>query len=612
MHPNAVGRRLDSLPALAVQGKPINGLFRLLASPVVWEEAYGRIATNHGDATAGADGQSLDGFSRQRLQSIIDRVMTDTYRFTPARRVYIPKTNGKRPLGIPTGDDKLVQAAVALLLERVYEPVFSDRSHGFRGGRSCHTALDEIKRTWTGTVWFVEADIESFFDRLDHDRLLGLLARRIADKRLLRLIRGMLKAGYLEHWVFHRTYSGTPQGGVISPLLANIYLHELDEFMQATIEAFTSGGRVRRRNPEWMRLTYQIRVRRRRIDELAGTQGSESTITALKAEIRDLQEHQRSVPSGDPFDPGWRRMRYCRYADDFLIGIVGSREDAAAILRRVEDFLAGLGLRCKPEKTRVVKATEGVQFLAYEVRVLNSAPVRKIRRDGRYTYRRCGVGRVALYIPKQHVRAFCADHGYGDYDQMRSTSVTRRLHLDDAEIVLAFNAELRGLANYYALADAIMPLHRLGSITHRSLMATLAHKHRTTTGQQYRRLMQPDGRWAVRYMVKGKTRATRVWMVKDLNRKPRSHASVDQIATATWLTVSRNPLIDRLNAGRCEWCGATDKAYEVHHRKPLRDLGPNASPLDQALVGRNRRRIVLCVDCHQQAHAHKPPVNRRK
>ena len=159
MHPDAVRRRLDSLPALAVQGKPINGLFRLLASPVVWEQAYGRIASNKGDATPGVDGTSLDGFSRQRLQSVIDRVMTDTYRFTPARRVYIPKTNGRRPLGIPNGDDKLVQAAVALLLERIYEPVFSDRSHGFRAGRSCHTALDEIKRTWTGTVWFVSAPI---------------------------------------------------------------------------------------------------------------------------------------------------------------------------------------------------------------------------------------------------------------------------------------------------------------------------------------------------------------------------------------------------------------------------------------------------------------------
>ena len=178
--------------------------------------------------------------------------------------------------------------------------------------------------------------------------------------------------------------------------------------------------------------------------------------------------------------------------------------------------------------------------------------------------------------------------------------------------MLAFNAELRGLANYYALADAIMPLHRLGSIAHRSLMATLAHKHRTTTAAQYRRLKRPDGRWAVHYMVNGKARTARVWMVKDLDRRPRSYASVDQIATATWLTVSRNPLIDRLNAGRCEWCGATGKTYEVHHRKPLRDLGPNTTPLDRALASRNRRRIVLCEDCHKQAHAHKPPVNRRK
>ena len=245
MLPESIRRRLDSIRNLSRQGKRINGLFRLMLSPLLWEQAYAESAPNRGALTRGVTDNTLDRFSLERVHSLISRVSAGTYRFTPVRRVYIPKPDGKklRPLGVPTADDKLVQGVVKLLLEAIYEPVFSHRSHGFRRNCSCHTALSVIQDSWNGIKWVVDVDVVGFFDNIDHGILLDLLRKRIEDERFIHLIARMLKAGYMEHWTFHATFSGTPQGGVVSPILANIYLHELDEFLAEMKARFDRGKR---------------------------------------------------------------------------------------------------------------------------------------------------------------------------------------------------------------------------------------------------------------------------------------------------------------------------------------------------------------------------------
>ena len=183
------------------------------------------------------------------------------------RRIYIPKRSSdkKRPLGIPTGDDKLVQEVARILLERIYEPIFSDDSHGFRSQRSCHTALRQIHKQWTGIKWFAEFDISGFFDSMNHSLLVELLEKKIDDKRFIKLIKCMLKAGYLEDFQYHPTYSGTPQGGVISPILSNIYLHELDTFVMKLQNSFTQ-GKKRKANPQHKRITNQMTQIRKKIN----------------------------------------------------------------------------------------------------------------------------------------------------------------------------------------------------------------------------------------------------------------------------------------------------------------------------------------------------------
>ena len=282
-------------------GLPCTQLYRQMFNRELYLLAYGNIYSNQGAMTPGASEETADGMSEDKIDQITGLMRHERYRFSPARRVYIPKKNGKlRPLGLPSWSDKLVGEVVRLLLEAYYEPVFSERSHGFRKGRGCHTALREINNTWTGTTWFIEGDISDCFGSLDHEILLGILAEKIHDQRFLRLIRNMLKAGYLEDWEYHETLSGSPQGGVVSPILSSIYLHKLDEFVeQELIPQYTRGAR-RKENPEYKRVKNRLARARQRGD---------------RAAARDLDKQLRTLPSVDPADPGYRRLRYLRYAD---------------------------------------------------------------------------------------------------------------------------------------------------------------------------------------------------------------------------------------------------------------------------------------------------------
>jgi retron-type reverse transcriptase len=239
------------------RGLPCDELYRQLFNPQLYLLAYGRIYSNQGAMTAGATQETVDGMSLGKIDRIIEAMRFERYRFRPVRRTLIPKKNGKtRPLGLPTWSDKLVGEVVRLLLEAYYEPIFSDRSHGFRPGRGCHTALREVAHTWTGTTWFVEGDVADCFGSLDHEVMLSTLAQNIHDHRFLRLVRTMLTAGYLEDWVWHETLSGAPQGGVASPILSNIYLHRLDRFVETVLIPEYTRGHLRNRNPEYRKVEY--------------------------------------------------------------------------------------------------------------------------------------------------------------------------------------------------------------------------------------------------------------------------------------------------------------------------------------------------------------------
>ncbi|MCL4531927.1 MAG: reverse transcriptase/maturase family protein, partial [Actinobacteria bacterium] len=263
------------------RGLPLERLYRQLFNRELYLLAYGRIYRNKGAMTPGTTPETVDGMSLAKIDAMIDELRRERYRWTPVRRTYIPKKSGKvRPLGIPTWSDKLLQEVVRLILEAYFEPQFSDHSHGFRPGKGCHTALREIHHNWVGTTWFVEGDIHACFDSLDHKVLLSILAERIHDGRFLRLIDELLKAGYLEDWKLHSTLSGSPQGGIVSPILANIYLDRLDSFVETTLLPMYNRGTRRRVNPTYSRM--QSKSQRLR------SQGRREEAAELRRQLRAM------------------------------------------------------------------------------------------------------------------------------------------------------------------------------------------------------------------------------------------------------------------------------------------------------------------------------------
>lgn len=597
-----VEKRLDSVIDLSRQGKRINGLFRLLGCPSLWERAYEQVAPNKGALTPGIDpDNTLDGFSLERMERIMAAVLDGSYRFSPARRQYIPKPNGKkRPLGIPTADDKLVQAAVKILLEHVYEPVFADQSHGFRRGRSCHSALTEIRRTWHGVKWLIEVDIVGYYDNIDHDILLGLLRRRIDDDRLIRLIGRMLKAGYLEDWTFHRTFSGAPQGGVISPILANIYLHELDEFMAGMKTRFDK-GQTRRRSAAYLEASKRIQIRRRMIERRRAN-GQEEEIPALVEEIREWERRRLEEPALDPFDPNYRRLRYCRYADDFVIGVIGSKDDARGIMAEVRAYLAEtLKLEVSEEKSGIRKADEGAMFLGYQLKTYGDGQTRRMIKGDRAVTMRLPGDRMQLHVPVDRLARFAERQRLGNIHINRGEARCELINNSDVAILTGYNAMMRGLAEYYKLGtlwkDEVGRLHHLWWW---SFMKTISRTHKCSVKVTAERLRNGDrlGLW---YEGRHQRRFMPMFRLKDVRPTPAS-GHVDRQTFAHIHFAGRNDFVDRLRARACQACGTEDVPVEVHHVRKMSDM-QGTTLWTRVKAARTRKRVVLCRDCHVAHHA---------
>ena len=536
--------------------------------------------------TPGASEETADGMSEEKIEQIIGLMRQEKYRFSPARRVYIPKKNGKlRPLGMPTWSDKLVGEVVRLLLEAFYEPQFSDTSHGFRKFRGCHTALREINNTWTGTSWFVEGDISDCFGSLDHEILLGILAEKIRDNRFLRLIRNMLKAGYLEDWTYRDTLSGVPQGGTVSPILSNVYLDKLDKFVEQELIPQYTRGATRAANPAYRQADALLRRARRRGD---------------RAEARRLFLEMRALPSTDPMDPGYRRLKYIRYADDHILGFTGPKAEAEEIKARLAEFLREtLGLELNQQKTLITHArSQRARFLGYDITVQHSGT--KISNG-----RRSANGKIALKVPPDVIRAQCARYRNHGKPWHRS----RLQNLDDYDIIRVYGAEYRGVVNYYLLAKDAWRLRTLRWNAETSMLKTLAAKHQSTVSKM-----------AARHKAKAET-GDGPRTCFEARRRRRSKPDLvarfggiilrqDRRAVITEpvpvrVRVPRRELLARLRQRECELC-ETGTTVAVHQVAGIRELGKpkTGQPAWAALMAKMRRKtLIVCSPCHDWIHA---------
>lgn len=576
-------------------------LYRILYNKDMYLLAYKNIYAHEGNMTKGTDGETIDGMSLKRIDDLIAKMRDESYQPKPSRRTYITKKGGKRkrPLGIPAFIDKLVQEVIRMILEAIYEGSFENCSHGFRHDRSCHTALDQIQTRFTGAKWFIEGDIKGFFDNIHHDILIDILKERISDDRFIRLIRKFLKAGYIEDWVYHKTYSGTPQGGIISPILANIYLDKLDKYMQEYIQKFNK-GKDRKRNPEYRKLE----TKRRNLVEKLKKAESKADKDIIKAEIRQVEMERRDVPYSLPMDESYKRMQYVRYADDFLIGVIGSKKDCEMTKKDIAEFLtAKLGLELSQEKTLITHGQKKAHFLGYSIYVRKSN-LPKRDKLGRMV-RNYG-GRIVLEVESSTIRdkllsLKAMEITYVDGKEIWKAKARYSMKdSDDLEILRTYNSEIRGFYNYYSIANNSSIINSFKYIMEYSMYKTYATKYRTTKHnmiEKYR--INKD--FGVKYKTKdGKEKICLFYNEgfkrKDINR----NADVDNVTDKRFY-LGRTSLIQRLEAGRCEICGAENVPIEIHHVRKLKDLNGKKF-WEKFMIARRRKTLALCHKCHVDLH----------
>lgn len=573
-------------------------LYRILFNEELFYVAYQKIASNGGSTTKGSDGRSIDEMSLARIETLIASLKDESYQPHPSRRVHIPKKNGKtRPLGIPAFEDKLVQEVVRMILEAIYEGHFETTSHGFRPKRSCHTALLHIQKTFSGAKWFIEGDIKGFFDNIDHDVLVGILRERISDDRFIRLIRKFLKAGYVEDWTFHNTYSGMPQGGIVSPILANIYLDKLDKYVKEYIRHFDMGTK-RRPGKESNDLANERKRTVRKLKKVKD--GTEKA--ALVARLKAIEQERAAFPSGDEMDGSYRRLKYIRYADDFILGVIGNKEDALRIKEDIKSFLSeSLALELSEEKTLITHTGKSAKFLGYEITVTRN---NHQRRDVQGRLRRTYGKRVRLNVSMATLRDKLLEYGAMEIKLRNGKEIWKPkcrsglIFNDDLEILDRYNRETVGFCNYYLIANNCVVLHNFRYIMEYSMYKTFAGKYRSTV-RKINKKYRLNKLFTVKYEQQGVIKSRTFYKTSFKRRTTAFNGSCD-IEPYSIADVSRTNLTDRLKAEKCELCGATGKLI-MHHVRNLKDLKGKES-WKRLMSARKRKTIALCPSCHRLRH----------
>ncbi|MCL2360152.1 MAG: reverse transcriptase domain-containing protein [Candidatus Bathyarchaeota archaeon] len=576
--------------------KTFTRLYRYLLRPDIYYIAYKNLYANNGAATQSVNNDTADGFSEEKINQIITILNNEHYKPCPTKRIYIEKTNGKkRPLSIPTFTDKLIQEALRMILEAVYEPIFLSCSHGFRPNKSCHTALTDIRHELGGARWFIEGDFKACFDNIDHTLLIKQIQKKIKDARLIKLIYKFLKAGYLEDFQYHKTHSGTPQGGVLSPLLSNIYLHQLDKFVMTILKPEFDSPPKQQLTSRYHFLSNKMTALKKRINETNGPQRHQYI-----KEYKTTRAMLLKTPCKLQID---KKLEYVRYADDTIFGINGNRKDCIWIKQRLTEFAASLKMELNSEKTLITHSSQYARFLSYNIRVRRNSIIKPA--GSSYRTKRTLMNHMELSIPlEDKISHFILSKGIAKIQDGSFVPVHRGALLccTDLEIVAVYNAELRGKCNYYGMASNFHQLRYFAYLMEYSCLRTLAAKHQCSSQKIRCKCQDGKGCWGIPYETKEGSK--RMYFAKYAESKKIYVSAADDVMSNALLIYSRSvtTLESRLKAKKCELCGVTGGCrFEVHHVNKVKNL-KGKLPWERVMIAKRRKTLVVCKDCHYMIH----------
>lgn len=568
-----------------------NNIFAVLSRIESLSDAYETIKNKSGNMVPGSTEETLDGISREWFVETAHKLVSESYTPAPSRRVFIPKANGKmRPLGIGSPRDKIVQQSMRIALEMILEPKFLHTSHGFRPKRGCHTALSQV-RSWTGVKWLIEGDIKGFFDAIDHHILAQLLQRHIRDQQFMNLYWKFVRAGYIEFEskTLVETHVGVPQGGIISPLLSNLVLHELDiyvEQMKKQNDAIHSDIPSETSNPKYRSLTNKLYYLNQKIAKGRAVPKD----LARRAEI--IKERRRTAPLSP--NPDYCRYEYVRYADDWLIGVWGGKANAVQLKENIRTFLLSLKLELSVEKTLITNTrSDRAKFLGVYIKRSISNHSQAIIKGRRHSN---GSLQMTLSIPDIVKKLTERKYLMVRDGRWIPLAFGRIIPLPVKEMILKYRTILRGFSNYYSFTDNIQNLNKVYWILWESLRKTICRK--LEIGK--RDFLATFGK-----NIEIKIRKVKETVILDF-KKPLferiSFAFMDIRKLGDPLA-ARNWNISTISAlgQACSNCGNNHRV-EMHHLKHLRTLNLKLSGFDQLMARINRKQVPLCNKCHNQVH----------
>ena len=592
--PKIVLKHLSSLK----EDQSVTNIYKNLYNPEFYKIAYQNLYSKPGQMTQASNGSTIDGMSEERINKLIQSLRDKTYKPTPLKRINISNKSGKiRSVNIPSFDDKLVQEIIKMLLEALYEPQFLDCSHGYRPNRSCHTTLKYVQQKFQGNKWWITIDIKGCFDNINHVILLNLIKKRIREQKFIHLINLFLKAGYIENWRYDKTYSGVPQGTIIGPILSNIYLHELDKYMMEQVDLIKS-GRVRKSNNEYHRVVCGISRAKKSIKNEQNVENNVELLKKYKLEFKRVKK----LGALNYNDPEYRRLAYVRYSDDIIIGSVSSKKEAEEILNNIKLFLLNnLKLELSNEKTKIVHNSEQISFLGYNISVIQD------RINTKYN------GNICLWLPYEVMKKFIIDNRFGKFvcdsktgkPKLKGIHRPELINLEEYEILMQYNAKIKGLYNYYKMASNVCKMANFNYVCQLSFLRTLAAKYKTTcaklyANKNYNRRHNGGSHIGIVYNGKFYEFFNGPFNVVKTVKYEKNIDIIENINKY----FSRTSLIQRLEAKKCEFCGDENGPFEVHHVKKIKDLKGKAS-WEKLMISRKRKTMVLCKDCHHKLHAGK-------